>query len=668
MTAFARVVAALEAHGSTVKSTGSSKCSAQCPAHEDRAPSLSVTGTEGQTLVYCHAGCQTADVLAALDLAAADLFDTRRGVDYRYDGGRTVHRAVDKSQGFRQSNTDQPPELYRLGKVRAAVAAGRPVFVVEGEKDVHALEAEGVTATCSPMGAGKWAKVDPSPLYGAQVLVIADQDEPGSRHAEDVYRSLHGRADVAVLAPKMGKDSADHIAAGCSVEQFVPTTPPRIHEGAEQSTIRERDSSVSSVVPSTRRLTLTPASKVTMRVARWLWQTGDDRAGRMPLGSVVIGAGRAGIGKSQFGAWLAAQITRGTLPGALYGTPANVIYAAAEDSYEMTVVPRLAAAGADLERVFRIDVATSSDAKAALTLPIDTTALGDVIRQHDVALLILDPLLSMIDASVNDYRAREVRAALEPLVAVADTTRCTVYALAHFTKSAGSDPLLLIGGSAGFGQLVRAALGFARDDDTGECVLSTIKNNLGREDLPSLTYGIEPVTLETDDGPSDVSRLVFGAESDRHVRDMLRDNGSDDDRDARDEAVEWLEKYLADSGGEAIASDAIKAAARDGIARTTLTRARKRAGVTSSKDGFGGPWIWRLNGNAPGDVATREVPIPAATPVSDAHVQAETSHDDDLHTCPECGTPTSPSATGHASLCLDCTVADLATHRRASNQ
>ncbi|MGI8761310.1 MAG: AAA family ATPase [Jatrophihabitantaceae bacterium] len=605
--AYDLIVPALESHGCTTKPTGSNKCSAQCPAHEDSTPSLSITGIEGQTLIHCHAGCRTEDVMGALGLTMSDLFDEPKpgriaGIPahavYRYDNGRQVIRSDAKE--FRQAHTDAPAELYRLSKVRAAVAAGRPVFVVEGEKDVHALETLGVVATCSPMGAGKWSKIDPAPLYGGKVLVVADQDGPGRAHAAEVAASLAGRADVQIFKPKIGKDAADHVAAGYGIGDFIPDTSPRIHEGTEGTSIRDVGSSVPSVVSSRRtgdrQLSLTPASHITMRPVRWLWQTGDeDGAGRIPQGVVVIGAGRAGIGKSQFGAWLAAQITRGTLPGALHGAPAGVIYAAAEDSYEMTVVPRLGAAGADLERVYRINVqTTTTDTAGALTLPVDTAALGDLIRAHDVAMLVLDPLLSMIDASVNDYRAREVRAALEPLVAVADATRCTVYAIAHFTKAAGSDPLLLIGGSAGFGQLVRAALGFGRDEDTGECVLSTIKNNLGREDLPSLSYTIEPVTLDTDAGPSNVSRFVFGAESERHVRDLLREHSTDEDVDARDEAVQWLGKYLADGGGRAIASDALKAAARDGIAKSTLTRARRRAGVASSKDGFGGPWIWQL--------------------------------------------------------------------------
>ena len=46
-------------------------------------------------------------------------------------------------------------EMYG-GAVIAAVEAGQTIWIAEGEKDVHALEAAGVVATCSPGGAGKW--------------------------------------------------------------------------------------------------------------------------------------------------------------------------------------------------------------------------------------------------------------------------------------------------------------------------------------------------------------------------------------------------------------------------------------------------------------------------------------------------------------------------------
>ncbi len=47
----------------------------QCPAHDDRNPSLSIgTGNDGRVLVKCHAGCATSEVVSALGLAERDLF------------------------------------------------------------------------------------------------------------------------------------------------------------------------------------------------------------------------------------------------------------------------------------------------------------------------------------------------------------------------------------------------------------------------------------------------------------------------------------------------------------------------------------------------------------------------------------------------------------------
>jgi hypothetical protein len=39
---------------------------ARCPAHDDRKPSLSINEDDGRLLVRCHAGCEQADVIAAL--------------------------------------------------------------------------------------------------------------------------------------------------------------------------------------------------------------------------------------------------------------------------------------------------------------------------------------------------------------------------------------------------------------------------------------------------------------------------------------------------------------------------------------------------------------------------------------------------------------------------
>ncbi|MDP9460717.1 MAG: toprim domain-containing protein, partial [Actinomycetota bacterium] len=224
MSALDRLLGALQDRDCRPRQGSGGNWSARCPAHEDRSPSLSLRQIEGQALAYCHAGCVTGEVLAALGLGMADLYDEPRGVAYRYDDGRVVHRSPDKR--FTQSGKIKgSTSLYRLGKVSAAVAAGRTVYVVEGEKDVHALESVGLVATTSPMGAGKWHKADPSPLAGATVVIVADRDKPGQAHAAEVKASLDRLgATVSVVTAKTGKDAADHIAAGHGPEEFLPVS------------------------------------------------------------------------------------------------------------------------------------------------------------------------------------------------------------------------------------------------------------------------------------------------------------------------------------------------------------------------------------------------------------------------------------------------------------
>lgn len=48
---------------------------AQCPAHEDRSPSLSVRRAEDRVLVHCFAGCSIDEITAALGITTASLFD-----------------------------------------------------------------------------------------------------------------------------------------------------------------------------------------------------------------------------------------------------------------------------------------------------------------------------------------------------------------------------------------------------------------------------------------------------------------------------------------------------------------------------------------------------------------------------------------------------------------
>lgn len=229
----------------------------RCPAHEDRRASLEIgAGTTQPVVMKCHAGCDTADITAAVGLSMAELSkpqNKRPGTDewtpagpavavydYRDEDGELLYqvtRTADKK--FRQRRPDATAKsgwkwsvdesmrvLYRLPQVLAAVAELREIYVVEGEKDVHTLETQGLVATCNTGGTGcGWSDRYSETLRGAVVTIIADRDEPGRKHAQAAHDSLQGIADtVTIVQAASGKDATDHFASGRTLDEFVPVT------------------------------------------------------------------------------------------------------------------------------------------------------------------------------------------------------------------------------------------------------------------------------------------------------------------------------------------------------------------------------------------------------------------------------------------------------------
>ena len=89
--------------------------------------------------------------------------------------------------------------LYQLPRLLDAVKNGETVFIAEGEKDCNNLAALGLVATTSPMGAGKWRDYYSNSLQGANVVILADNDDAGRKHAQQVAKSLSGKAKIKVI-------------------------------------------------------------------------------------------------------------------------------------------------------------------------------------------------------------------------------------------------------------------------------------------------------------------------------------------------------------------------------------------------------------------------------------------------------------------------------------
>lgn len=203
----------------------------QCPSHRGHDLNCHVyEGEKGGAMAKCHShGCAWPDIKSALGLDTSKArAQTRQNrpegadgskatpktrivstYDYEDESGELRYQTVrtepgpnGKPKGFYQRRPDGKgdwennlngvdPLPYRLPEILASTDL---VLVVEGEKDVDRLRAEGFTVTCNHGGAGKWTATHAAYLAGRDVVVIPDNDEPGEQHAAHVVETLHGTA------------------------------------------------------------------------------------------------------------------------------------------------------------------------------------------------------------------------------------------------------------------------------------------------------------------------------------------------------------------------------------------------------------------------------------------------------------------------------------------
>jgi hypothetical protein len=338
-----------------------------------------------------------------------------------------------------------------------------------------------------------------------------------------------------------------------------------------------------------RILRLTPASEIDMKPIRWMWD------GRIPLGMLSLLAGREGVGKSTVAYTIAAHITKGTLHGQNWGLPKSVIIAATEDSWEHVIAPRLTGAGADLDRIFRVEV-VEVDTETSLILPADIKVLEEAVVEQDVALVILDPLISRLHASLDSHKDQEVRQALEPLTAMADRCQAAVLGIIHVNKGGSGDAVNQIMGSRAFGAVARSALfAMKSPDDENVKMLGVPKNNLGPPVMTKL-YRLEGVRVGgTDDDPITTSRVEWIGDVEMSVNEALElENQTGDGQSNLDEAKVWLLDFLTSKGGSALSSEVKVAGRQVEYSERTLKRAAKKLSVIHEAFGFPRQTLWKL--------------------------------------------------------------------------
>jgi len=142
------------------------KWQARCPAHDDRNPSLSVSqGWDGRALIFCHAGCEHAEILKKLDLELRDLF-------VRKVGKRVSPSAEDPPR----LTVEHLAQHFRLDARRlwenGVEDSDEGVFIRYLGLDGKPLERVRVRVAVQGAGRFKWKGRGPISLYGLNFLSV----------------------------------------------------------------------------------------------------------------------------------------------------------------------------------------------------------------------------------------------------------------------------------------------------------------------------------------------------------------------------------------------------------------------------------------------------------------------------------------------------------------
>jgi hypothetical protein len=462
--------------------------------------------------------------------------------------------------------------LYRLPELLAA-APDASIWVCEGEKDADNVAALGLVATTNPEGAGKWVSELAKWLAGKQrVNILEDNDAAGRAHAAKVASTLYGIVpDVRIVSfpelPEHG-DVSDWLATGHTREELIARAEatPRFDGAITLDSAR--------------------ASSFTMAAIQWVWP------GRFAIGKLGVIAGLPAEGKGLILSDAAARITRG-LPWPCDEGSAplgNVLLLTAEDDTADTVIPRLQAAGADLERIEIVRMVRDTGKQRMFSLVTDLNLLRHkVIEVGDVRMIQIDPISAYFGiGKIDSFRGTDVRAVLSPLIDLASDLKVAVLGIMHFNKKTDiTNALLRISDSVAFGAAPRHVYAVVNDPEHQRKLLIKAKNNLAPHDQKALAYNFAVREVGKDEQTGETicgAHIVWQpSHVDVTATEAMQAAAEGKAPAARDSAKTFLEDLLAN--GPVGSSDVEEAAEANGIAQRTLYRAKAELGIQAVKDG-----------------------------------------------------------------------------------
>ena len=308
-------------------------------------------------------------------------------------------------------------------------------------------------------------------------------------------------------------------------------------------------------------------AKVQPKAVRWLWP------GKIPLGTVTVIYGEAGMGKTCLALDLAARVSKGDVlaDGAAGPGAGQVLILNGEDHVDEKIVPRLMGGGADLQNVtamkwIKVGVLEGQSRQRRFDLGYDLPALWEEIETlPDARLLIIDSLEAFCG------RRGLGRAAM----------RAVLGQLEDLAVQCGIAIVVLTAGA--------------------KCDLPV--KNVWRVDCDALDSGLKtfvPVRFDCGALPAGLAfritadKIVWETQLESPTADRSRGATAQQEKSCQlKQHAEWLKSCLAE--GPLPAKEVLTAASQAGWSAGQMRRAKDALGVVCSKEtSANGQWVWEL--------------------------------------------------------------------------
>lgn len=366
------------------------------------------------------------------------------------------------------------------------------------------------------------------------------------------------------------------------------------------------------------RVLLDRAAEIAPQAINWIWD------GHLASGKLNLLGGSPGTGKSGIVINLTAAVSRGSaecpLPDASIPPQGHVVILASEDGVEDTIIPRLIAAGANMDFVHIVRGTVVHGRPRPFCAEDCDKLSAELDKLSGVRLVIIDPITQMVRKNGNSNT--EVRKALEPLIELAEKHGFAILGVAHLAKgSQKRSPLERVAGSLAFGALSRIVLLTVRGEPEEDgaagatpapCALVRIKSNIGA-DGGGFSYTVRPAAFGfgLQQFKSSVicweGRLTGSAKS---ILEGIEGAGSSGGSGALAKAKAFLVEHL--QGGSQPATLIQEQADAARISRATLRRAREDLGVIVERLRNGAqasPWMWSLPGSGGSGTSSGGPPV-----------------------------------------------------------